>query len=69
MRQRSIKGWSEPLLITGLQARGSPSEAWAGVATSSEITETSERMLVLKENLLRLIQAEKESLLAGQATG
>ena len=41
----------------------------AGVATSSEITETSKRMQALKENLLRLIQSEKESLLAGQSAG
>ena len=41
--------------------------AGASVATYSEIAEPSKRMQVLKENLLRLIQAEKESLLAGQA--
>ena len=39
------------------------------MATSSEIAETSKRMQVLKDHLLRLIQAEKESLLAGQAAG
>ena len=54
-------------MFTGLQARGPPAEAGAGVATSSEIAETSKRMQALKEHLVRLIQAEKESLLAGQA--
>ena len=39
------------------------------MATSSEIAETSKRMQALKEHLVRLIQAEKEILLAGQAAG
>ena len=54
-------------MFTGIQARRLPAEAVASLLTLNEIAERSKYMQGLKENLLRLIKAEKDNLLPSQA--